>query len=97
MCWQGKMYLGTLEMSLRDFDEELCLIACTRRLSDCLILCIHGYPNEFRKPLSLQAHWILGIRICRGFKLLGRGVYVTRSMYLHRRSVLDSRDFLKIW
>ena len=24
MCWQGKMHLGTLEMSLRDFDEELC-------------------------------------------------------------------------
>ena len=24
MCWQGKMYLGTLEVSLRDFDEELC-------------------------------------------------------------------------
>ena len=23
MCWQGKMHLGTLEMSLRDFDEEL--------------------------------------------------------------------------
>ena len=25
MCWQGKMYLGTLEVSLRDFNEELCL------------------------------------------------------------------------
>ena len=25
MCWQGKMHLGTLEVSLRDFDEELCL------------------------------------------------------------------------
>ena len=25
MCWQGKMYLGTLDVSLRDFDEELCL------------------------------------------------------------------------
>ena len=25
MRWQGKMYLGTLEVSLRDFDEELCL------------------------------------------------------------------------
>ena len=24
MCWQGKMHLGTLDMSLRDFDEELC-------------------------------------------------------------------------
>ena len=25
MCWQGKMHLGALEVSLRDFDEELCL------------------------------------------------------------------------
>ena len=23
MCWQGKMHLGTLEVSLRDFYEEL--------------------------------------------------------------------------
>ena len=25
MCWQGKRHLGTLKVSLRDFDEELCL------------------------------------------------------------------------
>ena len=24
MCWQGMMHLGTLEVSLKDFDEELC-------------------------------------------------------------------------
>ena len=24
MCWQGKMHLGTLEVSLRDFDEDFC-------------------------------------------------------------------------
>ena len=25
MCWHGKMHLETLEVSLRYFDEELCL------------------------------------------------------------------------
>ena len=25
MCWQRKMHQGILEVSLRDFDEELCL------------------------------------------------------------------------
>ena len=24
MCWQGMMHLGTLEVSLKDFDEVLC-------------------------------------------------------------------------
>ena len=26
MCWRGRMHLGILEVSLTDFDEELCLV-----------------------------------------------------------------------
>ena len=24
LCWQGRMHLETLEVSLKNFDEELC-------------------------------------------------------------------------
>ena len=44
MCWQGKMHLGTLEVSLRDFDEELCL-GSSRVCEDWLMIRLQDYQK----------------------------------------------------
>ena len=89
MCWQGKMHLGTLEMSLRDFDEELCsgFFQSVRGLVDDSVTRLD--KNE---DLALEMRDLTELHCARNF-LRSKGDFQRRQ---HRSSRLRSRLAWKI-
>ena len=80
MCWQGKMHLGTLEMSLRDFDEELCL--GFPRLADDSVTRL-----DKTEDLTLEMRDLAELHWARNF-MRSKGDFQRRQ---HRSSRLRSR------
>ena len=55
MCWQGMMHLGTLEVSLKVFDEELCW-GFSRVCGDCQM--IVRWERSKHMALFNRAYWV---------------------------------------
>ena len=84
MCWQGKMHLGTLEMSLRDFDEELCS-GFSRVYEDWWMIRLPRLDKN--EDLALEMRDLTELHWARNF-LRSKGDFQRRQ---HRSSRLRSR------
>ena len=84
MCWQGKMHLGTLEVSLRDFDEEIVfrVFQSVRGLADDSVTRLD--KNE---DLALEMRDLTELHWARDF-MRSKGDFQRRQ---HRSSRLRSR------
>ena len=85
MCWQGKLHLGTLEVSLRDFDEEeivFRVFQSVRGLADDSVTRLD--KNE---DLALEMRDLTKLHWARNF-MRSKGDFQRRQ---HRSSRLCSR------